>query len=56
MNNYDTIRLEKGMYAGGRSLTRTLEALDPSENYKGSTPFSGSLSASISVSAALAAT
>ncbi|MCI6401797.1 MAG: phage major capsid protein [Candidatus Fimivicinus sp.] len=36
MNNYDTIRLEKGMYAGGRSLTRTLEALDPSENYKGS--------------------
>ena len=27
MSNYDTIRLEKGMYAGGKSLTHTLEAL-----------------------------
>lgn len=34
MSNYDTIRLEKGMYAGGKSLTHTLEALDPSESYK----------------------
>ena len=23
MSNYDTIRLEKGMYAGGNSLTHT---------------------------------
>ncbi len=35
MSNYDTIRLEKGMYAGGKSLTHTLEELDPSENYRG---------------------
>ena len=35
MSNYDTIRLEKGMYAGGNSLTHTLEELDPSENYRG---------------------
>lgn len=33
---YDTIRLEKGMYNSGRSLTSVLEELDPSENYKGS--------------------
>ncbi len=32
---YDSIRLEKGMYSGGRSLTAVLEELDPSENYKG---------------------
>lgn len=36
MSNYDTLRLEKGMYTGGKSLTRTLEALDPSEGYKDS--------------------
>lgn len=36
MSNYDTIRLEKGMYAGGKSLTHTLESLDPTEHYKGS--------------------
>ena len=35
MSNYDTIRLEKGIYAGGKSLTHTLEELDPSENYRG---------------------
>ena len=33
---YDTIRLEKGMYGSGRTLTEVLEELDPSENYKGS--------------------
>ena len=32
---YETINLEKGMYQSGRSLTEVLEALDPSENYKG---------------------
>ena len=31
---YDSIKLEKGMYANGRSLTDILEELDPSENYK----------------------
>ena len=31
---YDSIKLEKGMYANGRSLTETLEELDPSANYK----------------------
>ncbi len=34
--SFDNIRLEKGMYGTGRSFTQTLEALDPSENYKGS--------------------
>lgn len=33
---YDNITLEKGMYsAGGEGFTKALEALDPSENYKG---------------------
>ncbi len=33
---FDNIRLEKGMYReGGKSFTQVLEALDPSENYKG---------------------
>ncbi|MBQ1658593.1 MAG: phage major capsid protein [Clostridia bacterium] len=32
---YDSIKLEKGMYNSGRSLTEILEELDPSENYKG---------------------
>lgn len=32
---YDTIKLEKGMYGSGRTLTEVLEELDPSENYKG---------------------
>ena len=35
MANYETINLEKGMYQSGKSLTEVLEALDPSENYKG---------------------
>ncbi len=33
---YDSIKLEKGMYNSGRTLTEVLEELDPSENYKGS--------------------
>lgn len=35
MANYENITLEKGMYQSGKSLTEILEALDPSENYKG---------------------
>ena len=35
MANFDTIRLEKGLYCGG-SFTGALESIDPSENYKGS--------------------
>ena len=33
--SFDNIRLEKGMYGTDRSFTQTLEALDPSDNYKG---------------------
>ena len=33
--SFDNIKLEKGMYGTGRSFTKTLEGLDPSENYKG---------------------
>lgn len=34
--NYETIKLEKGMYASpDKSFTQVLEALDPSENYIG---------------------
>lgn len=34
--NFENLRLEKGMYReGGKSFTQVLEALDPSENYKG---------------------
>ena len=40
MYNYDSVRLEKGMYHTGKSLTEVLESLDPSENYKG-TPLEG---------------
>ena len=32
---FDTIRLEKGLYTTGRSFTGALEALDPTEQYKG---------------------
>ncbi|MBR5619471.1 MAG: phage major capsid protein [Clostridia bacterium] len=32
---FDTIKLEKGLYTTGRSFTGALEALDPSEQYKG---------------------
>ena len=57
MSNYDTIRLEKGMYAGGNSLTHTLEELDLLKTtgalrWKGWTPTSGSSSALASMSAA----
>lgn len=35
--NFDNIKLEKGMYReAGRSFTKVLEELDPSENYKNS--------------------
>lgn len=34
MADFDNLRLEKGLYAGG-SFTKALERLDPSENYKG---------------------
>ncbi len=33
---YDSLKLEKGMYGRGGSLTEVLESLDPSENYIGS--------------------
>lgn len=32
---YDNLKLEKGLYATGKSFTKALEELDPSENYKG---------------------
>lgn len=35
MANYDNIRLEKGLYTTGKGFTQTLESLDPSENYIG---------------------
>ena len=34
MANFDNIRLEKGLYASG-DFTKTLESVDPSENYRG---------------------
>ena len=34
MSNYDNIKLEKGFYSNG-NFTKTLESIDPSENYKG---------------------
>lgn len=33
--SFDTLRLEKGLYTTGKSFTHALEALDPSDNYKG---------------------
>ncbi len=35
MANFENIKLEKGMYQSGKSLTDVLEALDPTENYSG---------------------
>ena len=35
MATYENITLEKGMYQSGKTLTEILEAMDPSENYKG---------------------
>ena len=32
---YDSIKLEKGMYGSGKTLTEVLEMMDPSENYQG---------------------
>ena len=32
---FDTLKLEKGMYTTGSSFTDTLEALDPTAQYKG---------------------
>ena len=40
MAKFENITLEKGMYGTGKSLTEVLEALDPSENYRG-TPLEG---------------
>ena len=40
MANFETIKLEKGLYTTGKSFTETLESLDPSENYIG-TPLEG---------------
>ncbi len=34
MSNYDNIKLEKGLYSSG-NFTKSLESIDPSENYKG---------------------
>ncbi len=34
MANFETIRLEKGLYTSG-NFTKALESIDPSENYKG---------------------
>ena len=35
MAAFENIKLEKGMYQTGRSLTDILEEMDPGENYKG---------------------
>ena len=35
MANFETIKLEKGMYQTGKTLTEILEEMDPSDNYKG---------------------
>jgi len=32
---FDTIKLDKGLYAAGMSFTKALEAADPGENYRG---------------------
>lgn len=37
---FDNIKLEKGLYTTGKSFTKALEELDPSENYAG-TPLEG---------------
>lgn len=38
--SFDTIKLEKGLYTTGKSFTKALEEIDPSENYIG-TPLEG---------------
>lgn len=32
---YENLKLDKGLYATGKSFTQALESIDPSENYKG---------------------
>lgn len=32
---YENLKLDKGLYTTGKSFTQALEAIDPSENYKG---------------------
>ena len=32
---FDTIKLDKGLYTAGKGFTKTLEEIDPSENYRG---------------------
>ena len=40
MAAFENIKLEKGLYTTGKSFTKALEELDPSENYIG-TPLEG---------------
>ena len=35
MENFETIRLDKGLYSSRKGFTAELESIDPSENYKG---------------------
>lgn len=35
MSNFETIKLDKGLYGTGKSFASELEKIDPSENYKG---------------------
>ena len=35
MANFETIRLDKGLYSSRKGFTAELESVDPSENYKG---------------------
>ena len=35
MANFETIKLDKGLYTSGKGFTAALEEVDPSENYKG---------------------
>ena len=32
---FDTLRLDKGLYTSEKGFTKSLEEIDPSENYKG---------------------
>ena len=32
---FDNIKLEKGLYTTSKGFTKSLEELDPSENYRG---------------------
>lgn len=32
---FDTLKLDKGLYASSKGFTASLEAVDPSENYIG---------------------